>query len=164
MARKSTPRKQRADSKEQAVVAMIHADKAINPPDDMEMNKIQTVIFHEIISEFAKVDWTSHTIRLAAMLARAMWALQNAQEQLFGSSDNPDFTTVNARGTVVADPLVSVCQNLAGQILASRRSLALHAIAGKNSVDVGKTRGINKKNQEDAPDDDDELLARPKVS
>lgn len=160
MPREKKTRLPRADSKEQAVLSMIHADKQIAPPSDMDMNAHQELLFHEVIDEFAKVDWTKHTIRLAAVLARSLSMLQAAQEELADGS----FTAVNMKGTVTANPLVSVCQNLAGQILSMRRSLALQATAGKNSSDVGKRRAINKGNERNAPQDNDGLINKPNVA
>lgn len=162
MPKERKSRKPRADSKEQAVIAMIHADKQIDPPADMDLNAHQALLFHEVIDEFAKIDWSKHTIRLAAVLACALSFLQAAQDQLADES----FTATSARGTPVANPLIGVCQTLSGQVLSLRRSLALHAVAGVNKSDVGKRRGINKANERNSPlnDDDGEDFATPDQS
>jgi hypothetical protein len=151
------PRKRRADSKEEAVIAMIHADKQINPPSGMCETARQGVIFHEIIDEFAKVDWSKHTIRLAALLATAIDHMQELQEDLADEG----YTVQTPKGGVGINPKASAANQLAGQIMSQRRTLALHAIAGKNAGDVGKRRSINKGNQANSPLDDEDF-ATPK--
>ena len=152
------PRKARADSKESAVAAMI-AEKVttIEPPEEMEFSDTQMRIFNEVIDEFAKIDWTPHQVRIAAILSRTLASLSEAQEQL----NDEGFTADSARGTPVVNPLVSVTNQLSGQVMSLRRTLALHASAGQNKVDVDKRRSINKANAADAPDDEDDLIAMP---
>jgi hypothetical protein len=48
--------------------------------------------------------------------------------------------------------------------MSMRRTLALHATAGINKVDAGKRRAINKRSEEDAPDDEEGLISKPKVA
>lgn len=152
------PRKARADSKESAVAAMI-AEKVvtIEPPEEMTFSAVHYRIFNEVIDEFAKIDWTPHNIRIAAVLARTLANLSDAQEELIVEG----FTAHSTRGTPVINPLVSVTNQLAGQVMSLRRTLALHASAGQNKVDVDKRRAINKSNANDAPDDEDDLIAMP---
>ena len=154
------PRKRRVDSKESAVEAMV-GEKVlvIEPPADSDFNASQLTVFNEVIEEFAKVDWTPHTIRLAASLAMSLWMLQDAQRDLLTEG----YTSESARGTPCINPLVSATNMLSGQVMSLRRSLALHATAGAKTGDVGKRRAINKGSAEDAPDDEDNLLNVPKL-
>ena len=151
------PRKTRVDSKEEAARTFAAAGKIINPPSDLKLNNQCTMIFSEVIDEFANVDWTPHTIRLAASLAIAMGMLQEAQADLAAMS----FVVPNARGNPVPNPLISVTNSLSAQVLAMRRTLALHAISGANKSDVGKRRRIRKDQEDDAPDNEDNLLNTP---
>lgn len=162
----SRARAQRVDSKESAVVAMAHANKVIVPPADFTKNMSEddrekfTIIFNEIIEEFAKVDWTKHSIRLAAMLARTMKAMQDDFDEL----DDEGSVIQNDRGNYMMNPRRAACQGYSGMILQMRRSLALHAMAvGGKPSEMGRRKGINKGNEADAPDDDD-LLPMPNVA
>ena len=160
MPKERKSRRSRVDSKESAVQAMMSSTKDISPPDDLKISNHGVVIFHEIIGEFAKVDWTPHTIRLAGNLAKCMSRLEDAQEEMDGDS----LTVINAKGTPMANPLVSVINSLTGQVLSLRRALALHAMAGNvGKRDIQRRAAINKKNEGDSPlgDDEDDLIATP---
>lgn len=152
------PRKPRADYKEQAVKAMV-AEKTvtISPPKVFDFDKEQHDAFDEVIGEFAKVDWSAHTIRLAALLARSLDLMRIAQDNVIDEG----FTVSTARGGTGMNPSVSALNILASQVMTMRRSLALHATAGSRTLDVKKRQGINKCSADDAPDDDDNLLAVP---
>lgn len=156
--KKKAPRKRRVDSKEAAVAAMV-AEKVmlIEPPADMDFDERQEKVFDEVISEFAKVDWSDHTIRLAASLAMSLWMLQDAQRQLLDEG----YTSESSRGTPCINPLVSATNMLSGQVMSLRRTLALHALAGAKTGDVGKRRAVNKGSADDAPTDEDDLIAVP---
>lgn len=151
-------RRTRADSKESAVETFVDAKKVIRPPSDMTFSNIQTMIFSEIIDEFANVDWTAHSIRLAATLAMALAMLQEAQSDMSASQ----FVVPNAKGNPVPNPIISVINSLSSQVLGMRRSLALHAISGQNKVDVGKRRSIRRGQQNDAPENGDDLISTPR--
>lgn len=163
--KKSTNRRARVDSKESAVVAMAHANRRIVPPSDMlakmSADRVDhlTVIFDEIINEFANVDWTKHSIRLAATLARTMVAMQEDMDEL----EDEGSVIQNDRGNYMMNPRRTACQGYSGMILQMRRSLALHATAATKATDLNKRRNINKDNEADAPDDDDDLIPMPKV-
>lgn len=160
MAKDKTPRKSRAtrvDSKEEAVRTFTEANKIIVPPDDLKLDNAQTKIFSEIIDEFAKIDWTPHTIRLAALLARTVHQVGELQEELIDEG----YVGETARGGPCLNPKVSAMNMLSSQILAQRRSLALHAVAGANKGDVGNRRRHRKRQEDDAPDNEDDLLNTP---
>ena len=66
------------------------------------------------------------------------------------------------KGMPVVNPRKTVIQMHAGSILSFRRSLSLHARAQRGEArDVGKRRGYAKDLEEDAPHEDDDLLAKP---
>jgi hypothetical protein len=58
---------------------------------------------------------------------------------------------------------VSALNMMSSSVLSMRRSLALHAVAGKNAVDVGKRRGINKANEANSPLDDEDIATPGRV-
>ena len=154
------PRRARADSKEEAVRTMIAAaTRNILPPDDVTYDKTDLVLFNEIIAEFATVDWTPHTVRVAWFLARTMHEMQDDLEELRSEGS----VIENARGTPVMNPRRTACQGYAGQINQFRRTLALHATAGSSKEDTATRRGHHKAQENDNPldDDDDALLAVP---
>lgn len=149
------PRKQRADSTAAAVEAATAPQ--IHPPSHVPLSKDDLPFFANVIDEFARSEWTAHQLELAAMLARIMCDLNNAQQSL--RKEGP--TTKSDRGTPVANPLVSIVKGYTGDILSMRRSLSLHARArakGDNR-NVGTRNAALKDAQGEANEDD--LLARP---
>jgi hypothetical protein len=162
MPKEKKARRARVDSKESAVLAFVHAGKKINPPDDIEFSDADSVIFDEIITEFANVDWSRHAVRLACLLARTIADMQEDQKELRDEGS----VIQNDRGNYMMNPRRTACQGYATQIIQLRRTLALHATAGSSKGDVGKRRGINKAHQADSPlpSDDEEgdaLIATP---
>ena len=155
MTKERAPRKARVDSKESAVKAMIAAKVEITPPDDMKFNAKQLRSFNEIVGEFANVQWTDHSIRLAALLARTVVRMMEDQESL----EDEGTVSENARGNPVLNPRSSAIQSAASQIMQMRRTLALHAMAGgAKKSNLGNAGNINKENQANSPLDDDEDL------
>lgn len=153
-------RKARVDSKPEQVKTMIaSATRDVNPPAKLKLDEDELEIFDEIIAEFATIDWSSHSIRLAAILARTMSMMQEAQSDLASEG----FTTKNARGNDVMNPVASAMNMMASQVMSMRRTLALHATAGAKKGDVGNRRNQRKAQEADNPldDDDEELLAVP---
>lgn len=159
MKKPNDSRKVRADSKEEAVRTFIAANKVVEPPKGMDFTKEQRVIFDEVIAEFAKIDWSDHSIRLAALLARSIDMLDDAQTALADEG----LTSMSQRGTPCINPNLSASNMLSGQIMSLRRTLALHATAGSSKADTGKRRGIHKSQENDSPltDDPDNLINTP---
>jgi len=148
------PRKTRADSTGEQVRAMQAGQ--VYAPSHVPLSDDAKPFFANIIEEFARSEWTAHQLELAAMLARTMSRLNKAQMQIEIDGE----TAKSDRGTPVVNPLVQVSKGYAGDILAMRRSLALHARARANgdSRNVG-TRNEKLKDAQEAVED--ELLARP---
>lgn len=145
-------RRTRVDSKENHVLAVIHAQRTILPPADIVFDKGDEVIFNEIIQEFANIDWTPHAIRLAAILTRTIADMQEDQKELRDEGS----VLQNDKGNYVMNPRRTACQGYANQIIQLRRTLALHATAGGQKAQVGRTREINKRHQASAPLPSDE--------
>lgn len=150
-------RKARADSQGEQVRAMMGASLKINPPDGMCESQAEMQIFREVVEEFAAVDWSPHTVRLAAHLAQCLYMLGDAQKELMDEG----YTTTNQRGTPVMNPMVTVTNTLSSQVFSHRRSLALNATAHNNKQQTGRQRNLNKEAQENAPGNEDSLLNTP---
>lgn len=132
------------------------------PPSHIEMDMRDMIFFDNVISEFARAEWTEHTKELAALLARALNDMETDQRMMRteGSISHTE------RGTPVINPRKTAVQMNASIIMSIRRSLSLHARAQNGEArDVGKRKAIAKKIESDvAAMDDDGLIARPTVN
>ncbi|MBY5553733.1 terminase small subunit [Rhizobium leguminosarum] len=150
-------RKARIDSAAEAVRVMAKATKEIQPPSNVPLDEEDIPFFRNVIAEYARSEWSSHQLELAAMLARTMADLTREQKLLRDEGG----VAKSEKGTPVANPRKSIVQMHAASILSFRRSLSLHARAqGGEARDVAKRRGAAKDIEGDNPLDDD-LLARP---
>ena len=113
--------------------------------------------FASVIAEFARSEWTAHQLELAAMLARKMRMLRDEIDTL----DSEGTIAETANGTPCQNPRIGAVRMLDTSIMATRRSLSLHARAREGEGrDVAKRRGMAKGIEADNPLDD-ELIARP---
>ncbi|MBX5256031.1 MULTISPECIES: terminase small subunit [unclassified Rhizobium] len=150
-------RKARIDSAAEAVRVMAKATADILPPDNVPLDEEDLPFFRNVISEYARSDWSAHQLELAAMLARNMADLTREQKLLRDEGG----VAYSEKGTPVANPRKSIVQMHASSILSFRRSLSLHARAQAGEArDVAKRRGAAKAIEGDNPLEDD-LLARP---
>jgi len=145
----------------EAVRIFAGASRELPPPAHVSLDDCDWPYWHSVLSEFAKADWTDHRLELAAMLARTMAALEAEQRALRAEG----FVMATSGGTMAANPRGRVVAALTGQILALRRSLALHARgrSGDSRNDAAR-RAAAKAMEGDFGDivDIDDLLARPK--
>lgn len=148
------PRKNRVTSVTEAVKAA-QADQ-ISPPSNVPLSKADMPFFASVIAEFARSEWTAHQLECAAFLAKKMRLLRDELETL----ESEGAVLVSGGGSPCQNPRVGVVRMYDTSILASRRSLALHARAstGDNRSEAARKRGA-KANELD--DIDDDLLARP---
>lgn len=150
-------RKARIDSAAEAVRVMAKATTEIHPPSNVPLDEEDLPFFRNVIAEYARSEWSSHQLELAAMLARTMADLTREQKLLRDEGG----VAYSEKGTPVANPRKSIVQMHAGSILSFRRSLSLHARAQAGEArDVAKRRGAAKGIEGDNPLEDD-LLARP---
>lgn len=150
-------RKARIDSASEAVRVMAKATAEIEPPANVPLDAEDHPFFRNVIAEYARSEWSSHQLELAAMLARTMADLTREQKLLRDEGG----VSYSEKGTPVANPRKSIVQMHASSILSFRRSLSLHARAQAGEArDVAKRRGAAKKIEGDNPLEDD-LLARP---
>lgn len=147
-------RRNRIDGVDEAV--RVAQGKPVAPPSHVPLDDMDWPYWESVIAEFARADWTEHGLELAAMLARTMANFEQEQRTLRAEGH----TAMTERGTPVINPRVSVCKSLSGDILAFRRSLALHARA-RNGGDnrSAATRRDGAKAREVSHDD--ELFAAP---
>ena len=148
-------RKARIDSTAEAVRIMQGARRELTPPSHVPLDDMDWPYWHNVVSEFARAEWTEHQLELAAMLARTMANLEQEQRTLRAEG----FIAVRENGTTVENPRARAVKSLTGDILSLRRSLALHARAR-----AGDNR--HAANQRDMGRDvetetDDDLLASP---
>lgn len=150
-------RKARIDSAAEAVRVMAKATTEIEPPANVPLDEEDLPFFRNVIAEYARSEWSSHQLELAAMLARTMADLTREQKLLRDEGG----VAYSEKGTPVANPRKSIVQMHASSILSFRRSLSLHARAQAGEArDVAKRRGASKDIENDNPLEDD-LLARP---
>lgn len=151
-------RKARIDSAAEAVRVMAKATAEIQPPENVPLDEIDVGFFRNIISEYARSEWSEHNLEIAAMLARTMADLTREQQLLRDEGS----VAYSEKGTPVVSPRKALIQMHASSILSFRRSLALHARAQQGeSRDVAKRREAAKEIEGDNPLADDDLLARP---
>lgn len=147
----------RIDSAASAVAVAQAAQAQISPPSNVPLTEEDLPFFASVIDEFARTEWTAHQLELAALLARKMRMLRDE----LASLDDEGFTCTTSSGNPCQNPRLGGVRMLDTSIMATRRSLQLHARAkGGEARDVGVRRGIAKGLEQDARIDDD-LLARP---
>lgn len=150
-------KRQRIDSASEAVRIMQGAGKEILPPSHVPLDDMDWPYWHSVVAEFARAEWTEHQLELAAMLARTMANLEREQRTLRSEG----FTSMSVKGTPVVNPRATACKGLAGDILAIRRSLALHARARSGDSRSDATRRDQAKAIE--ADLDDDMLGMPSL-
>ena len=118
-------KRQRVDTAAAAVEIMKGAQREIAPPGHVGMGDEDWPFWHSVIAEFARSEWTDHSLEIAAMLSRSMADLEREQRMLRAEG----FIAVRENGTSVENPRSRVVKSLTGDILSLRRSLSLHARA-----------------------------------
>lgn len=148
-------RRKRIDSVDAAVEVAQRSQAQISPPSNVPLGKEDLLFFASVIDEFARAEWTAHQLELAALLAKKMRLLRDELSTL----EAEGFSLVTEKGSPCQNPRLGGVRMLDTSIMATRRSLQLHArMMGGESRDVGKRRGIAKEYEDGAGDD---LLARP---
>ena len=149
-------KRQPITSPSEAVRIMQGATQELSPPSHVPMEEMDWPFWHNVVAEFARAEWSEHQLELAAMLARTMANLEEQQRELRSEG----FTSKSERGTPVANPRVQVVKGLTGDILAFRRSLALHARAQSGDTRTEAKRREKAKGMEAEAN---ELFASPSV-
>lgn len=128
MANKS--RKTRTDSTANLLRIFAGSNVEIAPPAHIPLDDVDFPYWHSLVDEFAKADWTPHSLDMASFLARTMAELEEQQRLMF--EEGP--VIVKTDGSPGPNPRNRVVANLVGQALAMRRSLGLTARAKAGST------------------------------
>lgn len=151
-------RKPRIDSASEATRIAAKAGQPLHPPPTIPLKPDELLFFANVVDEFGRSEWTTHSLEIAALLARTMCMLEIETRMLRdeGSVAKSD------RGTPVQNPRVSVTKGLAGDLLSYRRSLQLHSRAQNgDGRDTAKRRNGVKAVENSVKDGgDDGLLAK----
>ncbi len=146
----------RIDSKESAVQIMKAATSPIYPPSNVPLQKTDLPFFTNVLSEFARSQWSEHALEIAAMMARTMADLNSEQQALRLEG----YIVQRQNGTTVENPRQRIVKSLTGDLLSLRRSLGVNARAREEAHVANKKTQIAKVIEANAPVDDG-LLARP---
>lgn len=114
------------------------ANVEIAPPAHVHLTDDDWPFWHSIVDEYASADWTPHQLEVAAILARAMAMLEQSQRLL------RDEGPVHKRpsGIMGRNPRLRIVDQLLGQVLALRRSLALTGRARAGSSEEAARKRI----------------------
>jgi len=157
-------RKPRTDSVTEMTRIMQGAKKEVAPPGHVRLGDQDWPFWESVVAEFARADWTEHQLELAAMLARTMSDLEENQRLMREEGVIVEREILDGNGEVkkiikVENVRARAVQTMMAQVLAMRRSLALHAKGQSGSNrDAGKQRNANKATEAAAKTQDD-LLA-----
>ena len=140
----------------QAVRIMQGAVQEIRPPAHVALDECDRPFWNSVVAEFARSEWTDHQLELAAMLARDMADAERNRRLIREEGEVLENGKANPRSNV----LVAI----GNRILATRRSLSLHARAkGGEAEKIGPRRAMAKAIEADNPMDDDLIGRRPSL-
>lgn len=157
---KTQKRRPRADSVEAKTKALRSADRTIAPPAHVSLNERGLVHFYDATEEFAKSELTPHKLSVLSILAGNMAAVDEQSSLL----RQEGLVITQPSGRIAANPRIGVITALQTTIMALRRSLGIHCRGEHgDSRSAAKRRSLAKGYEEDAPDDDDGLIQKPKL-
>ena len=117
--------KQRQARSDSAAAALEAAKNAalppLRPPTHVQLSASAESYFEDIVRARARSEWNPHQLTIAAQMAECM-AEQDEVRALYALEG---WTVVNAKGTVVANPLVGIAEALARRQMALGRSLQM---------------------------------------
>lgn len=156
------PRKQRIDTTAAAIKVMQGAAREIVPPAHVPLDDCDWPFWENVVAEFARTEWSEHQLELAAFLAKDMADAERNRRELRTEGE----VIKSDGGSPKANPRTNVLVAIGNRILATRRSLSLHARArGGEARDVGKRRdaakGLENAAAGQADEEEDDLIARP---
>jgi hypothetical protein len=137
-----TSRRPRIDSTANLHRIMAGANIEIAPPFHVPLADMDWPFWHSIVDEYARADWTPHQLEVAGILARAMAMLEREQRLL--RDEGP--VHKRSSGIMGRNPRLRIVDQLLGQVLAMRRSLALtgRAKVGGKSEEAARKRIANR--------------------
>jgi hypothetical protein len=115
-------RQARSDSAKAALEAAKNAALPdLRPPPHVQLSVGAEDYFTDIVRARAREEWNPHQLTIAAQMAECMADQDDVRAQL--ALDG--WTTINAKGTEVANPLVGINEALARRQMALGRSLQM---------------------------------------
>lgn len=93
----------------------------LDPPKHVRLRRRDRPFWDGIVRARARMDWDDHELVVAAQLARCQCDIETESRKL----DKESSVVENARGTPVANPRVSVLEQLARREMALMRSLRM---------------------------------------
>jgi P27 family predicted phage terminase small subunit len=136
---------------------MASSHKTILPPKHIRMSAKDMPFFENVISEFARAEWTEHALEIASILARTLCDMEREQFELRKEGS----IMSSEKGTPIANPRKTIVQMHAGTVLSLRKSLGLDVRSKNQVADIAKKKSGNLSNQVDI---DDSLIATPMVN
>lgn len=134
-------RQPRSDSAAAALAAAKNAALPdLRPPGHVVLSAEAEPYFVDIVRARAREEWNEHQLTIAAQLAECMADQENVRAAI--ALDG--WTTINAKGTEVANPMVSIAEQLARRQMALGRSLQMIGRA------IGDPRAPTKQRQNEA--------------
>lgn len=152
-------RQARSDSASAAIDAAKNAALPdLRPPPHVQLSAAAEPYFSDIVRARARDEWNEHQLTIAAQLSECM-----AEQVDVGAELAVEGRVVeNAKGTRVANPLISIMEQLARRQMALGRSLQM---IGRAIGDPRKPQGKRQleKNarqlKDEVADEEDDLLA-----
>lgn len=152
------PRKQRVDTTAATVKIMQGANREIVPPSHVPLDDCDWPFWESVVAEYARAEWTEHQLELAAFLAKDMADAERNRREIREEGE-----VLTATGK--ANPRCNVLVAIGNRILATRRSLSLHARAKGEARDIGKRKAAAREQENaargQAGEEEDDLIARP---
>jgi hypothetical protein len=128
-------RQTRSDSAAAALEAAKNAARpALRPPSHVRLSVGAEDYFADIVRARAREEWNPHQLTIAAQMAECMADQDEVRAQL----QLDGWTTINGKGTEVANPLVGINEALARRQMALGRSLQM---VGRALGDPRKPQG-----------------------
>ena len=150
-------KRNRADSAASAVKAMVNAAKdTISVPAHVKLRPGDEVFWEGVVRARARDEWTETDLVVAGQLARCLHDIEKEQVQL----DVEGTVVKNDKGTLVANPRVSVLEQFARREMALMRTLPMGGRVAGAARDLGPARQIERQSRKLREElEDDELLA-----
>lgn len=129
--------------------------RELQPPSHVPLDDCDWPFWESVVAEFTRSEWSEHQLELAAFLAKDMADAERNRRMVRDEGEVSELTGK-------ANPRCNVLVAIGNRILATRRSLSLHARAqGGEARDVAKRQKQAKAVEAGISDDD--LLASPTV-
>ena len=153
-------RQARSDSASAAIeAAKSAASPDLRPPPHVQLSAAAEPYFSDIVRARARDEWNEHQLTIAAQLAECMSEQVDVGAELAVEGR----VVENAKGTRVANPLVSIMEQLARRQMALGRSLQMIGRAiGDPSKPQGKRQLEKNARQlkDEVADEEDDYLTK----